>query len=252
MAFINIADPDRRKEIVQEYLKTRNAIREKSENNKESNLLKEKEIEERAKPIVTATEKSAEKITSALKENEEDQKTPYEYYLSMTKNKDKYFSIYRINAGTFKLGNTDIQIDEGSNIHISGKTYEYTSGLWDLLMLNKSDERNYTEEDLNNYKEIVEITKLIENPHTTTSSNHYRSTLKYKFLLRLKEKSGTGIILPGDINSLKRRLQLVCGERAAGNIKATTPEIVAILDELLQRNYISKQEYNVVCEELEC
>ena len=65
-------------------------------------------------------------------------------------------------------------------------------------------------------------------------------------------KKGDGIILPGDINSLKQRLQLVCAERAAGNIKATTPEIVAILDELLQRNYISKQEYNVVCKKLEC
>ena len=67
-----------------------------------------------------------------------------------------------------------------------------------------------------------------------------------------KEKTGEGIILPGDINGLLERLQLVCAERAAGNIKATTSEIVAILDELLRKNYISKREYNVVCKKLEC
>ena len=67
-----------------------------------------------------------------------------------------------------------------------------------------------------------------------------------------KKKTGEGIILPGDINGLLERLQLVCAERAAGNIKATTSEIVAILDELLRKHYISKREYNVVCKKLEC
>ena len=63
---------------------------------------------------------------------------------------------------------------------------------------------------------------------------------------------GTGIILPGDINSLRSRFQLVCAERRAGNITATTPEIVAILDEFLRRKYISKEEYNVMCKGLGC
>ena len=250
----------------------RNEIREKNENNKEGNLLKEKEIEERSKPIVAATEKSAEKITSAIKKNDTPS-TSFEFYRSMTKNKDKYFSIYRVNAGTFKLGNTDIQIDENNNITISEKTYDYTPGLWDLLMLNKPDENDYTEADLENYREIVEVTDLTNNPHITASKTAYTGTSKYKFLLRLssrkrpmtdedededeveespKKKKGKGIILPGDISGLKKRLQIVCGEREAGNIEATTPEIVAILDELLRRNYISRKEYNVLCKKLEC
>ena len=284
MAFINITDPNRREEIVQEYLQMRNEVRKANENNKEGNLLKEKEIEERSKPIVAATEKSAEKITSAIKKNDTPS-TSFEFYRSMTKNKDKYFSIYRVNAGTFKLGNTDIRIDENNNISISEKTYEYSPGLWDLLMLNKLDENDYTDEDLENYKAIVELTDLINNPHIIASKTAYTSTAKYKFLVRLisnkrkrirteedeeesdedtleeaskvplpstPKKKGTGIILPGDINGLKRRLQIVCGERDAGNIEATTPEIVAILDELLRRNYISKKEYNVLCKKLEC
>ena len=186
------------------------------------------------------------------------------------------FGIYRVNAGTFKLGDTDIRIDEGNNITISEKTYEYTPGLWDLLMLNHPDYNDYTEEDLENYKDIVELTDLVNNPRIFSTKTAYLNSAKYKFLVKLVSNSrkrprlddededseappspekipkGEGIILPGDINGLKKRLQIVCGERDAGNIEATTPEIVAILDELLRRNYISKKEYNVLCKKLEC
>jgi len=248
MAFIDIEDPNKRRETVQEYIKTRNEIRGRNENNKESNLIKEKEIEAKFRPIVRATEESAEKITSALKKDQGPQ-SPYEFYSSMTKNKDLYFSIYRINDGSFRLGDTDIRIDVDSNIHISDTTYNYTPGLWNLLMLNKPED--YTDEDLATYREIVKITNLIDHPRIVSSTNRYRSTKKFLFLQELFKK-GEGIVLPGDINSLKERLQLVCGERAAGNITATTPEIVGILDELLRRNYISRGEYNEVCKKLGC
>ena len=45
----------------------RNEVRQRNENNKETNLLKEKAIQESARPLVEATEKSAQLITSALK-----------------------------------------------------------------------------------------------------------------------------------------------------------------------------------------
>ena len=105
-------------------------------------------------------------------------------------------------------------------------------------------------------------------------NSNFLQTLKYKFLAKLigkkdeeagesdeersgedeKEngKSGEGIILPGHINGLLDQLKLVCAERAAGNIAATTPHLVAILDELLRRNYLEKDEYNAVCQRLEC
>ena len=245
MAFIDIVDPVKRNETVAEYVKTRNMIRVRNENNKESNLIKEQEIERNLRPIVTATEKSADKIASVLKN---DAKTPYEFYSSMTKNKDQNFGIYRQEDGFFKLGNSIIQIDEDNNIHISGTTYVYSSGLWNLIMLNKP--HSYSEEDLETYREIVKATDLINNPRNSS----YKRTLKFKFLENLfgEKKDGHGIVLPGDINGLKARLQLVCAERAAGNVEATTPEIVGILDELLRRNYLSRAEYNEVCKKLEC
>ena len=269
MAFISIKNPTRRREIVQEYIRIRDKIRGRNENNKEGNLIKEQQIEEQFRPIVTATEKSADQITSALREKEE--KTPYEFYSSLVRNKDKQFGIYRKNDGFYRLGNTDIKIDGDYNIDIDDTVYGYTTGLWDLIMLNNPNDGDYTEDDLDAYKEIVKKTELMDNPRLVGPGTRYKNTAKYKFLEKLfilpKRKrartvdsvdsedapaEGLGIILPGNINSLRQRLQLVCGERAAGNIEATTPEIAAILDELLRRNHISKPEYNAVCKKLGC
>ena len=275
MAFINISDPHKRKEIVEEYMKTKNELRLKNENKKEGNLIKEQQIEEQYRPLISATEESTKKITSALQKNTDN---PLYSYSKLTRNKDRYYSIYQIDTGEFKLGDSNIDIDDKNNIIVDGKLFNYTHGFWNLLMLNNPD--NYTKEDLANYVELIKLVNLVDNPRIEIKTNP-RATTKYKFLQDIlgipkkrikrglkrlrpildeesegeqenKEKTGEGIILPGDINGLLERLQLVCAERAAGNIKATTSEIVAILDELLRKNYISKREYNVVCKKLEC
>ena len=61
MAFINISDPRKRKEIVEEYIKTRNELKLKNENKKEGNLIKEQQIEEQYRPLISATEESTKK-----------------------------------------------------------------------------------------------------------------------------------------------------------------------------------------------
>ena len=66
MEFLEITSPSKRKEIVQEYISTRNAIRKRNENNKESNLIKERELEARVRPLIEATEKLPDKISDAL------------------------------------------------------------------------------------------------------------------------------------------------------------------------------------------
>ena len=248
MAFV---DPSNREKFLQEYVKTRNEIRENSENEKENNLLKTRAIEANARPIVAATEKSAEKIAEVLQKKEAKPPTGF------SKNKDKYFSLLTTDDG-YKLGDKDVQIDDANNIIIGEAEFPYTKGLFDLIMLNKPDDGEYTPEDLENYKKIVKMTNLISNPHSTGGKHYYKITMKYRFLENLflngrkRPHVGEGIILPGDINGLRRRLQLVCAERAAGNIEATTPEIVAILDAMLNQNYISKKEYNEVCKGLKC
>ena len=263
-----------------------NEVRQRNENNKETNLLKEKAIQESARPLVEATEKSAQLITSALKpvrKIETSSKID-----SYERNKDKYFSIYR-DGDSFVLGNKLLQIDAENNIKIDDELYPFSEGLWNLIMQNNPE--SFTEGDREKYKTIVEKTNLMNNPRSPT--NGTKNTNKYKFLVELfrvekepeeenglgeeehedeemKEEpkneqeraleemrkriqsEGTGLILPGNIKSLVDRFRLVCAERAAGNIEATTPEIVAILDEFLRRRHISKTEYNAMCTGLGC
>ena len=271
MAFIDIKDPKRREEIVGEYVQLRNEVRQRSENNKETNLLKEKAIQESARPLVEATEKSAQLITSALKPVRNSKIDNYE------RNKDRYFSIYK-DGDSFVLGNKLLQIDAENNIKIDDEVYPFSEGLWNLIMQNNPE--SFTKGDREKYKAIVEKTNLMNNPRSPTSGT--KNTSKYKFLVglfqtepekepeegeeskneqekaleemrrRISEPEGTGLILPGNIKSLVNRFRLVCAEREAGNVEATTPEIVAILDEFLRRGHISKIEYNAMCKGLGC
>ena len=282
MEFLNIKDPSRRKEIIQDYINTRNEIRTRNENNKENNLIKERALEAKVRPIVEATEKLPEKISDALLKNnlsnpfqdEPFHQSAFDYYMSsgMNKARDNYFRIYE-NDGRLKLGDTDVIIDENNNIIIKGKKFKSTQGLWDLIMLNSPKE--YTARDMDQYRKINDLTNLRYNPRVTARASH-KKTNKFKFLndkldvnpfrdapLDYDDYSddssvyydGFGvspIIIPSDIKSLQSRLQLVCAERAAGNVRATTNEIVAILDEMLRQNHITRPEYNVVCEKLGC
>ena len=69
----------------------------------------------------------------------------------------------------------------------------------------------------------------------------------------VEEKEGTGIqFLPGDISGLIGQLRLLLGEYRAGNKSSTKNQIVAILDQLLKRNYLNQEEYNAVCRTVSC
>ena len=261
MSFTLIKNPKKRDEMVKDYIQIKKDIKQENEAKRESASLRDSALEAKYKPIITATEKSAEKIVKAA------EVTPYEYYSKNTINRDKFFCIYRSKEDTYVLGNEKIKIDDQNTIHIKDKTWEYTIGLWNLIMLNNPTLTEYTNKDLGNYIELAEFTDLINNPRVIPGKPH--STQKYKFLKKhfgeqeseeeehqperkRKKVDGEGVILPGDINSLKKRLQLLIAEREAGNVDATTPEIVAILDEFLRRKRLTRPEYNAVCKELKC
>ena len=260
MAFIDIKDPAKRQQIVQDYIETRKALKVKSENEKALGLDQQEALQLQYNPIIQATKDSAKEIAREIKLNRTTtesvpevwkkgfMKAPFEYY-SPLQNRDRYFGINR-DGSAYTIGNHKIDIDSKNNISLNGKNYEGTPGVWELLMLNKPE--NYSEEDLSNYREIATQTDLYNNPKMENSSQRPKTTSKYTKFLQKWETEGQGIILPGDIMGLVERLKLVCAEREAGNIDSTTSEIVAILDELLRKNHITRKEYNVVCKKLSC
>ena len=59
-------------------------------------MLKEQAIEAQYQPIIAATEKLTQEITSALKKTLEN---PFDFHSNLRINRDKCFSIYRANNG---------------------------------------------------------------------------------------------------------------------------------------------------------
>ena len=67
MAFIDIKDPIKREEIVQDYIKNLKEIQERRENEKVRGISQRQDLTKLFQPVVQATEKSASKITNELK-----------------------------------------------------------------------------------------------------------------------------------------------------------------------------------------
>ena len=277
MAFIDIQDPVKREEIVQDYIKNIREIREKKESQKLHGMTERKNIEKVFQPVVQATEKSASQITNEIKNLKEKPKnkpisSALNYYLNdLDKSKvDPYYGIYE-KDGVYMMGNKVITADEYDNIRVDNTSFKGSKGLWRLIMMKKPE--IYEDEDLRDYKELIERTNVLEFPHKINSSNRPRNTSKYEFLTEKfgelesekeesdeeykseeeEKKDGTGIyFLPGDINGLINQLHLLLAEFRAGNKSATKNQIVAILDELLKRNYLTQDEYNGVCRTILC
>ena len=286
MAFIDIKDPERREEIVQDYIKNLKEIRERNENEKMRGITQRQDLAKVFQPVVQATEKSTSKITSELKNLKEEKiqepkatNKALEYYLEQfSKSKlDQYFGIYKEN-GVYMMGGEEIVVDDLNNIHIhdGADSFKGTKALWRLIMLKTPD--LYQPKDLEEYKRLVIKTNVIEMPHRTSPNDRPKNTAKWRFFKDIglvpgnedddededddefedaddeqKEEDGSGIqFLPGDINGLIEQLHLLLAEHRAGNKSSTKNQIVAILDQLLRLNYLNQEEYNAACRTISC
>ena len=260
MAFIDIKNPEKREEIVQDYIKNLREVREKTENDKVQGLTQSREIAKVFQPVVQATEKSATQISSEIKnlKNEENESQEnielspaLKYYFNdFSKNKlDQYFSIQK-DKGKLYMGNKEVIVDEENNIHIDDVVIKGTFGLWRLIMMKTPE--NYEPEDFENYKELLNRTKAIENPRKRGTADRPLTTAKFTFFKENKlVQTGTGIqFLPGDIKGLLSKLRLLSAEAGAGNKASIRNQIVGILDELLRRKFLTQEEYNAVCEKI--
>ena len=285
MAFIDIKDPEKREEIVQDYVKNLKEIRERNENEKMRGITQKQDLARVFQPVVQATEKSASQITSELKNLKNEVEKPKEengepkatnkaleyYFEHFPKSKiDQYFGVYKEN-GIYMMGNKEITVDNNNNIWLDNGTdsYKGTFGLWKLIMLKAPD--GYFDEDLDNYKRLIERTNALDMPNARPNERP-RTTTKWKFFKKIglvpgtedddeienesdneKEEQGSGItFLPGDINGLIEQLHLLLAEHRAGNKSSTKNQIVAILDQLLRLNYLNQEEYNAACRTISC
>ena len=195
MAFIDIQDPIKREETVQDYIKNLKEIRQRKEDEKVRGISQRQNIEKVFQPVVQATEKSASKITSEIKnlKKEEPEKEPknerpierssqaLDYYLNVfdTKQLDQYFGIFK-KDDKYMMGDKEIKVDEYNNIFIDNTSIKGTKGLWRLIMIKKPEA--YEQEDLENYVDLLNRTHALNIPNKTELSQKPGNTAKMRFL----------------------------------------------------------------------
>ena len=195
---------------------------------------------------------------------------------------DLTFGIYAQN-GKFKIGDKIINIednditvkDNGGNIL---KTFEGTPGFWELVT--SKDPKEYTEEDLSKYQQLVILTNTayrgndpeknnpkssrskkwlnIINPIWKAIKEQEKAEAEYKEFeepdeeegdaYKLFDTAGDGIkgkglkFLPSDPNALIDRFDLLFSSKKAGHTGVRN-EIISILDELKRQGVIKTNEY---------
>ena len=159
MAFIDIQDPVKREQTVQDYIKNLKEIRQRKESQKVRGITEQRNIEKVFQPVVQATEKSASQITSEIKNLKPKEGKPVsralDYYLNqLSKAKlDPYFGIYE-KDGIYMMGDKEINVDKDDNIHVDEVIFKGTKGLWRLIMMKKPEV--YDQEDIRDYQELNE------------------------------------------------------------------------------------------------
>ena len=176
MSFLDIKDPSKRDQIVEEFLATKKRLQKRDLDQKTQELTKIQEFQQTFQPIIEAAKETTEAIKDLKIEKPNKITEPFEYF-STHQDVDKYFRIHQ-HRDKLILGNTEVFLDD-DNITIGNKSFKLTPGLWELLMLNSP--KNYDEEDLEVYKEINHIVDLIDNPQEIVSGRP-KSTKKYRFL----------------------------------------------------------------------
>ena len=177
---------------------------------------------------------------------------------------DSIFGIYN-KGSNFMIGSEQVEI-KGNDIEVNGKHYQGSPGPWQLLT--KKEPKEYTENDLQNYKRILINTNALYQNYDPTS-NKPRSSRSSKWALvkpfwseltgkkpilqpskladafeNLKPYAGMGVVyLSQDPVELTNRLQLLVSEFKAGNT-TTSNEIVAIMDELARKRIIDSNQYS--------
>ncbi|XP_065650995.1 uncharacterized protein LOC136079202 [Hydra vulgaris] len=250
MSLFKYTDPDKRDQLVKEYIYLKKKVQQDNIAEKHSLFLNpEKDL------AILPLDKGSEVPERSNILNFEKIATNYlRLYAKSKKSTDPIFGIHS-NGDELYIGKKPITINN-DDITVDGKKYDVTPGLWELVTKFKPNKEVYSNEDLRNYREI-----LINTDALTTDKGKVRSSRSEKYnelispiwkdirtpiLSKRKLEYGTGVkrtriqtvILPSDPNALVEMLELRIAAWEAGN-SSSRNEAVAISDELLRQGVLS-------------
>ena len=309
MSFIKVKDPRKREELIRDFIETRKRIKDNfiarkvGEIEYQTGLTKLfKPVTETqkatAKEITEAQKATAEKFTSELLPNKEGiEELPTKLFRKIfpsielkasdiinlgplavnallqaftKKNTDLVYGLYA-QKGKFKIGSEFVNIED-NDIKIDDRIFEGTPGFWELVTSKDPSPENYTEEDLEKYRQLVILTNTAFRDNNPNNNNPKSSkSPKWKNIIKpiweqikkqkeeeykefeeeyeedeeytLSPTKGTGLkILPSDPNALIDRFDLLFSSKKAGHTGVRN-EIVSILDELKRQGVLKMNEY---------
>ena len=181
-----------------------------------------------------------------------------EQYLRMFASKsgtDKTFRLWDRDC-KFYIGNKKAKIKE-NGIIICEREYAGTPELWELIVATTPDDKIFTNEDYDNYSEIMHLRNALRrNNDESETKPKANKSWKWKDILKpILEKDlykGNGlipsvpaVILRCDTIALVERLDILMASKTAGNTGLRN-ELVSIRDELLRQNLIYKHKYKII------
>ena len=302
MSFIKVKDPRKREELIRDFIETRKRIKDNFIAKKVGEAEYQTGLTKLFKPVTETQKATAKEITEAQKATAEKftqellpikegiEELPTKLFRKVfpsielkasdimnlgplavnallqaftKKNIDLAFGLYA-QQGKFKIGNKEVNIED-NDIKVDNTIFEGTPGFWELVTSKNPNPENYTEEDLDKYRQLLLLTNAIYRDNNPDNNNPKSSkSLKWKNIIKpiweqiKKQKeeeeeeedddpqpstSGTGLkILLSDPNALINRFDLLFSSKKAGHTGVRN-EIVSILDELKRQGVLKTNEY---------
>ena len=307
MSFIKVKDPRKREELIRDFIETRKRIKDNFIAKKVGEAEYQTGLTKLFKPVTETQKATAKEITEAQKATAEKftqellpikegiEELPTKLFRKVfpsielkasdimnlgplavnallqaftKKNIDLAFGLYA-QQGKFKIGNKEVNIED-NDIKVDDTIFEGTPGFWELVTSKNPNPENYTEEDLDKYRQLLLLTNAIYRDNNPDNNNPKSSkSLKWKNIIKpiweqikkqkeeeeyeeeyeepalipLTPTKGTGLrILPSDPNALIDRFDLLFSSKKAGHTGVRN-EIVSILDELKRQGVLKTNEY---------
>ena len=307
MSFIKIKDPRKREELIKDLIETRKRIKDSFIARKVGEIEYQTGLTKLFKPVTETQKATAKEITDAQKATAEKftsellpiregiEELPTKLFKKIfpsielkasdivnlgplavnalleaftKKSIDLTFGLY-VQDGKFKIGNKEVNIED-NDIKVDNTIFEGTKGFWELVT--SKDPKNYTDEDLNKYQQLVILTNTAYRGNDPTQNKPKSSaSKKWKNIISpiweaIKEQEkaeveykefeepddpqpgtsgvipGSGLFLPSDPNALIDRFDLLFSSKKAGHTGVRN-EIISILDELKRQGVIKTNEY---------
>ena len=307
MSFIKVKDPRKLEELIRDFIETRKRIKDNFIAKKVGEAEYQTGLTKLFKPVTETQKATAKEITEAQKATAEKftqellpikegiEELPTKLFRKVfpsielkasdimnlgplavnallqaftKKNIDLAFGLYA-QQGKFKIGNKEVNIED-NDIKVDDTIFEGTPGFWELVTSKNPNPENYTEEDLDKYRQLLLLTNAIYRDNNPDNNNPKSSkSLKWKNIIKpiweqikkqkeeeeeeeeyeepalypLTPTKGTGLkILPSDPNALIDRFDLLFSSKKAGHT-GVRYEIVSILDELKRQGVLKTNEY---------